>query len=141
MIYNLESNNQIKINFNGGDLSSDAGLIPVNEFACKIGFSQLLQSHFKTNDTALRFHKDNENAMQKIYQTIAGYFQDDDADELTTDSVFTSVLGKKKLASQPTLSRFTNRCDDICLMPFEQITQELRRRIYSIQKPKHSSER
>lgn len=132
----LESNNQIKINFNGGDLSSDAGLIPINEFACKIGFSQLIQSHFKTNDTALRFHKDNENAMQKIYQIIAGYFQDDDADELTTDPVFTSVLGKKKLASQPTMSRFTNRCDDICLMQFEQIAQELRHRIYSIKKPK-----
>lgn len=38
--------------------------------------------------------------MQKIYQTIAEYFQDDDADELTTDPVFTSVLGKKKHASQ-----------------------------------------
>ena len=111
-------------------------VIPINEFACKIGFSQLLQSHFKTNDTALRFHKDSENAMQKIYQIIAGYFQDDDANELITDPIFTTILGKKKLASQPTLSRFTNRFDDICLMQLEQITQELRRRIYSIQQPK-----
>ena len=132
----LESNNQIKINFNGGDLSSDAGLIPINEFACKIGFDKLLQTHFKTNDTAsFRVHTDTKNAMQKIYQTVVGYFQDDDADELTTDPVFTSVLRKKGLASQPTMSRFINRCDDICLMQFEQIQQELRQRIYSIQKP------
>ncbi|SDL96751.1 hypothetical protein SAMN04487833_1441, partial [Sarcina sp. DSM 11001] len=33
----LESNKQIKINFNGGDLSSDAGLLLIKEFACKIG--------------------------------------------------------------------------------------------------------
>ena len=31
----LESNKQIKINFNGGDLSSDGGLLPVKEFAVK----------------------------------------------------------------------------------------------------------
>jgi hypothetical protein len=48
----LESNNKIKINFNGGDLSSDAGMIPVNEFARKIGFDKLIQSKFKTNDSA-----------------------------------------------------------------------------------------
>lgn len=34
----LESNKQIKINFKGGDLSSDAGLILIKEFAAKLGF-------------------------------------------------------------------------------------------------------
>jgi uncharacterized protein YneR len=132
----LESNNKIKINFNGGDLSSDAGLIPVNEFARKIGFDKLIHSKFKTNDTAsFRYHTDTENLMQKIYQTVAAYFQDDDADELTHDPVFNAILGKKELASQPTMSRFINRCDEICLMQFEQIQQILRKRIYSIKRP------
>ena len=31
----LESNRQIKINFDGGDLSSDAGLLLIKEFAAK----------------------------------------------------------------------------------------------------------
>lgn len=96
----LESNNQIKINFNGDDLSSDAGMIPINEFARKIGFDKLIQSTFKTNDKAsFRFHTDTDNMMQKIYQTIAAYFQDDDADELTHDPVFNAILGKNELAS------------------------------------------
>lgn len=73
--------------------------------------------------------------MQKIYQIIAAYFQDDDADELTHDPVFNTILCKNELASQPTMSRFINRCDDICLMQFEQIQQILRKRIYSIKKP------
>ena len=31
----LESNRQIKINFDGGDLSSDAGLLLIKEFVSK----------------------------------------------------------------------------------------------------------
>ncbi len=50
------------------------------------------------------------------------------------DSVFTALLNKKAFASQPALSRFFNRCDDICLMQFELIQQELRQKIYSIKR-------
>ena len=39
----LESNNQIKINFNGGDLSSDSGLFLIKEFAHKLGFHKLIK--------------------------------------------------------------------------------------------------
>src|SRR5690554_1450924 len=132
----LQSNNKIKINFSGGDLSSDAGLIPINEFVRKIGFDELIQSKFKTNDKATyRHHTDTENILQKIYQIITAYFQDDDADELTHDPVFNMILDKDALASQPTMSRFINRCDDICLMQFEQIQQDLRKKIYSINRP------
>ena len=33
----LKSNRQIKINFDGGDLSSDAGLLLIKEFVSKLG--------------------------------------------------------------------------------------------------------
>lgn len=131
----LESNNRLKINFNGGELSSDAGLLLLKEFAHKIGLYQLLKNSFQTNDTSIRYHSDDKNLLQKVYQLIAGYFQDDDSDELTTDPVFTTILEKETLASQPTMSRFINRCDEICLMQFEAIHQQLRKRIYSIHKP------
>lgn len=52
----LKSNRQIKINFDGGDLSSDAGL-HIKEFAAKIGFSKLIKKKFKTNDTSVRSTK------------------------------------------------------------------------------------
>ena len=38
----LESNKQIKINFNGGDLSSDGGLLLIKEFAAKVGLIKLI---------------------------------------------------------------------------------------------------
>ena len=48
----LESNRQIKINFDGGDLSSDAGLLLIKEFVIKLGVEKLLNKTFKTNDSA-----------------------------------------------------------------------------------------
>lgn len=38
----LKSNRQIKINFDEGDLSSDAGLLLIQEFAAKMGLSSFL---------------------------------------------------------------------------------------------------
>ena len=71
----LESNRQIKINFDGGDLSSDAGLLLIKEFVSKLGIDNLLGKVFKTNDSALfRYHTDQKNLLQMIYMIIAGYF-------------------------------------------------------------------
>lgn len=133
----LNSNRKIKINFNGGDLSSDSGMLLIHEFAQKLGLEQLLEQDFSTNDDKTRKHTDSKNAIQKIYQLIAGYFQDDDADELTSDPIFTTILNKRSLASQPTMSRFINRCDEICLYQFELIHQKLREKIYSWKRPDH----
>ena len=85
----LESNRQIKINFDGGDLSSDAGLLLIKEFVSKLDIDKLFSRSFKTNDSAsFRYHTDKENLLQIIYMIIAGYFEDDVSDELTNDPVF-----------------------------------------------------
>ena len=132
----LESNSQIRINFDGGDLSSDAGLLLFKEFLYKIGAVKLIHRMFKTNDTAgFRIHKDDADLMQVIYQIISAYFEDDCADELTLDPVFHAVLDKESLASQPTLSRFFNRMDEDTLNQFLTIGRILRKRVYSVQMP------
>ena len=76
----LQSNTKINVNFNGGNLSSDAGLLLLHEFIDKLGLKQLLKNYFKTNDKANRQHLDNEILLQKIYQICAGYFTDDAAE-------------------------------------------------------------
>ncbi len=141
----LESNRQIKINFDGGDLSSDAGLLLIKEFVSKPGIDNLLGKVFKTNDYALfRYHTDQKNLLQMIYMIIAGYFEDDTSDELTNDPVFKSVLEKDTLASQPTVSRFFNRMDEDTLnqllmigriLQLLMIGRILRKRVYRIQMP------
>ena len=132
----LESNRKIKINFNGGDLSSDAGLLLIKEFVSKLGIDKLFSQSFNTNDSALfRYHTDKENLLQMIYMIIAGYFEDDSSDELTNDPVFKAVLNKDTLASQPTISRFHNRMDEDSLNQFLSINQILRKKVYSVQMP------
>ena len=136
--FSLESNRKIKINFNGGDLSSDAGLLLIREFASKVGLVRLVNGIFRTNDPAsFRFHSDPDNLMQVIYQLIAAYFEDDCADELTSDPVFTAILEKEALASQPTLSRFYNRMDINTLALLDSIESKMREIIYSIKMPEH----
>ena len=132
----LESNRQIKINFDGGDLSSDAGLLLIKEFVSKLGIDKIISRSFKTYDSALfRYHTDKENLLQMIYMIIAGYFEDDASDELTNDPVFKAVLDKDALASQPTVSRFFNRMDEDTLNQFLSIGKILRKEVYSIQMP------
>ena len=134
--FSLQSNRQIKINFDGGDLSSDAGLLLIKEFVSKLGIERLLNRLFKTNDPAVfRYHTDRDNLLQMIYMIMAGYFEDDASDELTKDPIFKAVLEKSALASQPTVSRFFNRMDEDTLKQFQEISQILRKRIYSIQMP------
>jgi len=43
----LESNRNIKINFNGGDLSSDGGLLLIKEFAARIGLIKLVKNYLR----------------------------------------------------------------------------------------------
>jgi hypothetical protein len=132
----LESNRKIKINFNGGDLSSDAGLLLIKEFTAKIGLTHLVKNIFKTTDrTKVRMHTDSDNLLQIIYQIIAAYFEDNCADELTDDPILKTVLEKDRLASQPTLSRFWNRMDESTLAQMDQIDSRMREIVYSIQKP------
>lgn len=131
----LKSNNKIKINFNGGDLSSDSGLLLVKEFAEKIGFNKIIKNVFKTNDTSIRNHKDHENLLQVIYQVLGRYFNDNDVDELTHEPVLNTILDKDSLASQPTLSRFFNRMDDKTLEQFNEILKALRNHIYGFNNP------
>lgn len=133
--FQLQSNSKIKLNFGGGDLSSDSGLFLIKEFAHKLGFRKLIKKLFKTNDTAKRTHKDDENLCQMIYQIIAGYFNDDHADELTNEPVLTAILDKDTLASQPTLSRFFNRMDEDTLQQFNDILRQLRKIVYRIKEP------
>ena len=132
-------NRQIKINFDGADLFSDAGLLHIKEFASKLGIDRLFSHSFKTNDfTLFRYHTDKYNLLQMIYMIIVGYFEEDASDELTNDPVFKAVLNKETLASQPTISRFYNYMDKDSLNGFLVINKPLRKKIYSIQLPEES---
>ncbi|OPX17551.1 hypothetical protein BXT86_05870, partial [candidate division WOR-3 bacterium 4484_100] len=103
----------VTINFNGGDITSDAGLLPIREYDEKINFSSaVVQRLIDRRTSYLVDHKDIDLVRQRIYAIIAGYEDANDAQYLRLDPVFLAVTGRNKLmplASQPTISRFENR--------------------------------
>lgn len=133
----LNFNHQIKLSNDGGSLSSDTGEFIFREFDEKIGFSKTLAQHLRLKDTRAYFIHSNENLLrQKIYQLIAGYSEDDAADQLTNDPVFTQILGTPALASQPSLSRFFRRFDQQSIKQLEQANQELVDKVHQFRKSK-----
>ena len=131
-IISLDSNKSLRFNFDGGELTSDAGLLLMKEFFHKIGFQKLVREKFHTNDNAsYRKHTDADNLMQMIYQNLGGYFTDDSSDHLRTDPLYQQLLEKDQLASQPTISRFFSRMDEDTLKQFEELQRTLRKIVYS----------
>ena len=132
---NFESNSNYKFNFDGGDMSSDAGMLLIKEFSEKIGLLPLLEE-FKTNDDAsFRIHTDAKILFQLACQIIAGYFEDCRADDIADDPVFKAILDKDIMASQPTISRFYSRLDHDTLEQLNEIAKTMREIIYSIEMP------
>ena len=132
----LNFNRKIKVSNYGGSLSSDTGEFIFREFDEKLGFSKTLATHLSLKDTRAYFIHSNENLLrQKIYQLIAGYSEDDAADQLTQDPVFTQVLGTDALASQPSLSRFFRRFDQQSILQLEHANQELLDKVHKFREP------
>ena len=74
--------------------------------------------------------------LQFLYQILAAYFTDDCADHLRKDPLFTRLVDKDVLASQPTLSRFWNRMDDSTMGQFLAILKKMRKAVYSVSMPR-----
>ena len=106
--------NKLKIDFRGGDISSDSGLILVKQLDEKIGFMDNINKLIvDPRDPKKITHTQQQLLTQRIYQIIAGYEDCADANLLKDDPIFKIIAGKNNLkdslGSQPTLSRLENR--------------------------------
>lgn len=133
----MHFNKSVKMNFEGGDLTTDAGLLMYKEFDDKIGLSQAINETVHIKDPKTHHtHQNNEMIMQKIYQQAAGYFADDHADDLKHDPAFTTVMDKEELGSQPTISRVNQKFDKYTVKELQQVNQTLTDRYYELKAPK-----
>ena len=89
----LESNRQIKINFYGGVLSSDAGLLLIKEFISKLGIDTLLEKAFKTNDPVFKSVLEKDALASQ--PTVSRFFNRMDKDTLNQFLAIARVLRRK----------------------------------------------
>jgi len=103
----------LTVDFQGGEISSDSGLLLLRQLDENLGLTAGLADCLKdrrhqsyTKQSVLDIIR------QRVYQIMAGYEDGNDADELRDDPVLKSIAGRlltdEALASQPTISRFEN---------------------------------
>ncbi len=119
----LNFNKSCSYNFKGGNLSSDAGLILVRSFTEKCGLRRMLEASFGTTDN--RKHTTASIIEQLFFSTIAGYPSDSAANSLRHDPIFTKILDKDCLASQPTISRCINTLDESSIEAMNKMLETL----------------
>lgn len=105
---------KIVLDFNGGQITSDSGLLLLRQFDEQLALTKKFPGLFNDwRNPVFIEHHTHEMLRQRIYQIAAGYEDCDDADTLRTDPTFQTLVGKADpLASQPTLSRLENHADE-----------------------------
>src|SRR5262245_35532371 len=101
------------IELSHGQLSGDAGLLPIRQFDERIRLTRAFADALDDpRDADLIRHTRLDMVRARVYGILAGYEDQNDHDTLRTDPVFKLIAGRSPddadLASQPTLSRFEN---------------------------------
>ncbi len=102
----------IRVDFSGGQITSDAGLLPLRAFDERYSLTRRLAELLGDPREEERVrHSSLSLFRQRIYQIIAGYEDANDADRLRHDPAFQILADQplgEALGSQPTLSRWEN---------------------------------
>jgi len=100
--------------FEGGIVTSDAGLLFLRETERRVGIIRRLSECIPDNrDERYIDHQMRELMTQRVMQIACGYEDADDSDSLRSDPVLKIACGRaplsgKALGSQPTMSRLEN---------------------------------
>ena len=107
------SNKKIEVDFNGGEVSSDAGLLFLREVENRIGLiSKMTNCLQDRRHPGYIKHRLLDLLKQRIFQIACGYEDGNDSNELKDDPIMKIACERlpddEALASQPTISRFEN---------------------------------
>jgi hypothetical protein len=111
MLFKAISHKKVVADFNGGDTSSDAGLLFLREIEKKTGIIDRIANAL--DDRRHQGYVKHDLAQllrQRVYQIAAGYEDANDSNQLRNDPILkiTCDTLDTPLASQPTISRFEN---------------------------------
>jgi hypothetical protein len=108
-------NKAVDLDFDGGRLSSDAGVVLLKDINDQLGLTRNLAAVLSDPRDPRRINFTLEDLIkQRVFQIAAGYEDANDANTLRDDPIFKLMLDRlpetgAPLASQPTISRFENR--------------------------------
>src|SRR5215813_9303068 len=105
----------VDLDFDGGRLSSDAGVVLLKDIDDQLGLTRHLAAMLSDPRDARRVNFTLHDLLkQRVFQMAAGYEDANDSNTLRDDPIFKLMLDRlpetgAPLASQPTISRFENR--------------------------------
>ena len=113
LLFKGVSNKKIEADFDGGEVSSDAGLLFLREVENQIGIVHKIASIIRDRrHPGYVKHQILELFKQRIFQIACGYEDGNDSNELREDPILKIACERlpddEVLASQPTISRFEN---------------------------------
>ena len=111
--FSTSSRRLVSANFEGGAITSDAGVILLRELDKKLGVSRELAKALPDDRVAGRVdHKLDAMIRQRVFALCCGYEDLNDHQELRQDPALQAAVGKaQQLAGDSTLSRWENRAD------------------------------
>lgn len=108
------SGKKVEVDFNGGEITTDAGILFLRETEERIGILKRITSVIpdKRHSSYVE-HEVLPLLKQRVFQIGAGYEDGNDSNDLRNDSIMKISCEKlpvtgPALASQPTMSRFEN---------------------------------
>jgi hypothetical protein len=105
---------KVIVDFDGGQISSDAGALLLKETEQQVGIIEAIEAAINDRrDQRYVIHPLTEQLQQRIFQIGCGYEDANDSDTLRDDPIFKICAGKEPesaepLSSQPTISRLEN---------------------------------
>jgi hypothetical protein len=113
LTFSFKRPKRVTVDFRGGEITSDSGLLLVREADERLGLTRgLTESIVDRRDSRYTAHDLRTLLQQRIYQIVAGYEDCNDADMLRSDPSLKAACDRNlrdaDLASQPTLSRLEN---------------------------------
>lgn len=105
---------EVACRFDGGDLTSDAGLLLLREADRKVGLTDRMAAAIRDGRQQSKVvHTIQEMLQERVYAIAAGYEDADDLDDLGKDPALKASCERLPesdgpLASQPTISRLEN---------------------------------
>ena len=117
---------KVQVNFNGGNITSDAGVLLLREVDKKMGLTKAL-SQVIPDDRHPSYvdHKLQPLLKQRIYSLALGYEDLNDHDQLRHDAALqTAVESEQLLSSASTLSRLENKATRETAIKMHQVLVE-----------------